>query len=194
MNSELKHVLSAGIVGVGVALVAGVTETGNVDTAEAQYHTPWSRDDAYWMAYSGLNESYEYAASKRIDDNQWQNWPDEGADCSGYAGKAWAAPVYTAPGTDYNYSYTGTWYGGNVDGSMQIAINDSRTRKADAWVYRASYGGPGNHMGLYEGYQDANGKWKTMEAQSETWGIRYQYRPDSFMFDSNAKRFKRLNW
>jgi len=179
----------------GVALAGGAVlatsliamSASDASTAQAAYHTPWSRQNAYDLGATGLNEGYEYARSKWNDNNVQEGWPTEGADCSGYVGKIWAAPAYTAIGTNYSYPWSGAWAAEQVDGSVKINLNDGRTRKMDAWAWQG-------HMGVFEGSQDSGGKWKIWHAASESIGITSAYKADSYFTGNGAKRFKRANW
>lgn len=193
MSTRLQRtgaVAAAVIVGGGAAgMIAG---TGN--DAVAQYHTPWSRTDAANLGFTGLLEGYEFGHSKWNNNDIQEAWPIEGADCSGYVGKVWAAPVYTDIGTDYGYPDTSTWYANGVDGSIELDRNDGRTRQMDVWVERKAYGGDSNHMGVYEGSQDPNGRWKVWHAASEQYGIRYDHYSTDWFNNNNVKRFKRANW
>jgi hypothetical protein len=179
--------------GAGIIAVA----TAETNEASAAYHPPWSRANAYSLGVTGLYEGYQYGHSKWNDNNVQDDWPTEGADCSGYAGKVWAAPVYTAIGTEpaSTYPYTGLWYAGSVDGSVNIPLSDSRTRKMDAWVMRKSAGATYDHMGVFQGtYSSGQGGWKIWHAANEDAGIKESYYSNTFMTSNSVKRFKRANW
>jgi hypothetical protein len=192
MTHRTKHagMIIAGVVG-GAALAVA---TGNEQPVSATYQNPWSRTDAYNLGITGLMEAYEFGHSKWNNNDVQEAWPTEGADCSGYAGKVWAAPAYTDIGTDYSYPDTGTWYSAGVDGSVLIAVNDARTRQMDTWVTRVSAGGSSNHMAVFQGSYNSSYGWKYWNAASEAIGIKDGYHFDSWFTAQNARRFKRANW
>lgn len=179
----------------GVAIAGGAVlvtslatmAASEAPTAQAAYHTPWSRQNAYDHGITGINEGYEFGKSKWNTNDIQESWPTEGADCSGYVGKIWAAPAYTAIGTNYSYPWSGAWAAEQVDGSVKISLTDSRTRKMDAWAWQG-------HMGVFEGTKDSAGKWKVWHAASEASGISTAYKADSYFTSNSAKRFKRANW
>jgi hypothetical protein len=192
MSNELKK--GAALLASAIAAGSGIVVISADDEAAATYHEPWSRTNAYNLGSTGLNEGYEYGHSKWNDNNVPEAWPTEGADCSGYAGKVWAAPAYTSIGTDYSYPYTGTWYSGGVDGSVLLDRNDPRNRQMDVWVIRTAYGGESDHMGVYEGTYDTTYQWKIWHGSGEPSGITSGYHTTAWFDQNNAKRYKRANW
>lgn len=193
-----RHRKAVVAVGLG-SVVLGTMGIGHDSTIEAIAYTPWSRVDVYNLGTTGLGEKYGGVGtgnSQWVDDNLWPSSggaPEAGADCSGYVGKIWqmsAAPRLPAT-NDPIYPSSTDWHTGGgwaqSWGAVNIPLNDSRTRQADAWAY------PG-HMGLFEGTANAGGAWKIWHAASPTIGITHDYRTDQSLNNSNAKRFKRGNW
>lgn len=184
--------VAAAVVGAGT--VGGLIAVPHAtDEAHAAYITPWSRGDAYSIAATGLGEAYEYGWSKWYDNNYWDT--NEGADCSGYAGKVWQNSSAFNP-IDVNKWYVTTlsWYTGGVDSAYAISLWDFRSIIMDTFVYHSSYGGPGDHMGVFEGSYDSNYGFKTWEGRSESEGINWTYRSLDVLNGQGAKRFKRVNW
>jgi hypothetical protein len=176
-----------------IAVTAAAAALGyDAETVDAVYHTPWARNQAKGHGFSGLNEAYEYGKSKWNDNDVQEAWPIEGADCSGFVGKVWATPAWTAIGTNYSYPGTRDWFNYAVDGTWELPMTDPGTRYMDAWVFRRSDNT--GHMGVFEGSQDAGGKWKVWHAANEPSGIKYEYKPNSYFSDNGAKRFKRADW
>ena len=120
---------------------------------------------------------------------------NEGADCSGYAGKVWQnSSSYNPIDVNRWYVSTYTWYTGGVDSSYWISLWDYRSIVMDAFVYRHEFGGPGDHMGVFEGSYNSNYEFKTWEGRSEVEGIASSYRSLDVLNGQGAKRFKRVNW
>jgi hypothetical protein len=168
----------------GAVLGNVIAPQGEVD---ATYQVPWSRANVRNIAFSGLHERYRFGQSWWVDDDTWNPY-QEGADCSGYVGKAYATPVATAIGTNYGYPDSNTWYAGSVDGSSRITdmFNPNVSREMNVWVRQG-------HMGLWEGTYNKDLGWKIYHAKGSNYGIVEEYKTDG-SWGSGYRRYKRSNW
>jgi hypothetical protein len=152
------------------------------------YDASWDHNDAAWYAWTGVYERYVFGGSKWRDNNRWDS--DEGTDCSGFAAKAWAVPNYTSTMTTYHPYSTANFYFGFPYGVF-------RTRTvgwyATVWVYRASQGGPSDHMGLFHS-RNSDGTWTTYEAKGSAYGVVINRRSLSTLISWNYRRLARKNW
>jgi hypothetical protein len=174
---------------LALAALGGVLVSlfGAVSPAHA-YDTTWTRNTAANYAYSGVHERYVYGGSKWRDNNTWDS--DEGADCSGFAAKAWAVEHATAIGTTYHpYSTYSFYYG------FPYEVFKDRTVGyfVNAWTFRDSEGGPSNHMGLFR-LRNSDGTWTTYEARGDKYGIVIYTRSLSTLISWNYRRTDRKNW
>ena len=119
-----------------------------------------SVDEIIDYAASGVGSNYVWGGGTwDPDDRSWG-----GADCSGFVGKVWAVPSYTAT-TTYAHPYS-TYNFYNED-THWYRISRSDAEQGDGWVRHADGEG---HTGIYD-YGDPWGNPVTYEAMGTAWGI-----------------------
>jgi hypothetical protein len=152
------------------------------------YSTSWTKAQALDYAGDALYERYVYGGAKFRNNNYWDS--DEGLDCSGYVAKVWAVDRYTYPMTFYHpYSTYNFYYG------FPYGVFKDRTtaQLLNAWVYRASTGGPSDHMGLFIS-RNSDGTWRVYEARGASYGVIAANRSISTLISYNYRRTDRKNW
>jgi hypothetical protein len=163
------------------------------------YVASWTRTDAYNLAQTGLGESYGGGGTGNSSWNDNNIQDDIGADCSGYAGKAWqiAGTTVVPMGTNTYQTDTASIWNGNVSAAYNISMTDSRTRKMDFWVKR-KVDNSGGHMGLFSGSTAAAGNYKVWHASQTGVPISGEEKPFAYFAGDatwqTAKRYKRVNW
>jgi hypothetical protein len=153
------------------------------------YDRGWTRTTASNYANTGVKEKYVLGGSKWRDNNLWD--ADEGADCSGYAAKAWAVDKTTAIGTSYHPYSTASFY--NTYTYWYVKADRTVANFVNVWVYRENQGGPGDHMGLFR-TRNSDGTWTTYEARGKAYGIVIYTRALSTLISWNYHRVDRKDW
>ncbi len=193
---------------VAGAVALAVASTLTVGTAATAYcpegcsgSNGWAKGDAYNYGYHGLRERYVFGGAKGwIDNNTWDASSTEGVDCSEYVRRLWALPGYVGEHASTSHPYsTATFITGDVPDTYRVSSSDMNSGNAygdpwmTTWVYRESYGGPGNHMGVFYA-QDSDGYWRVMEAKGSDYGIVMGRRRLSDLLRWNYRRFERRYW
>jgi hypothetical protein len=187
--------------GATVALAASALV---VNDHSAAAYSGLARSSAQSYAYAGLNEQYVFSGTTFYDNDSWD--ANEGIDCSAYVSKAWALPYYMDPMDTTRLNppmYTGTWWEGQADGSVEIGWNDGDVSNnyvanymMNAFVWH-SYSGRPQHMGLLYSFDYGTGNYKTWEALGESYGVLIQNHTAQDMENhtgSGGKRYRRADW
>ena len=117
-------------------------------------------DEMIAYAATGVGSEYVWGVGAwNASDRSWS-----GADCSGYVGKVFQVPAYTAT-TTYSHPYsTANFYNESTHWSR---VSRSSPEEGDAWVRHSSGAG---HTGIHD-YGDSWGSPVAYEAMGTAWGI-----------------------
>jgi hypothetical protein len=168
-----------------IALVVGL----NGLPVALAFDRTYTRTMASDYAFTGVKERYVLGGSKWRNNDIWD--ADEGADCSGYAAKAWAVEHYTSIGTTYHPYSTANFY--NTYTYWYVKTDRTIANFVQIWVFLQSSGGPSNHMGLFR-TRNSDGTWTTYEARGKAYGIVINTRSLSTLISWNYHRVERKYW